>query len=131
MSHNPEIPLESFEQAYAAGLDQLPELIESEIFDTPLPLDPDSLNVEPRTFEELSPLELDIVQKTIFNKLGLTSDPDTHKIREYTTPTPPKATVPGTIKAVVYSTNIEGVFLQELVFPDFRQSWVIGPDQNI
>jgi hypothetical protein len=125
--------LRNFEYEFTKGLADLLELLELRP-EQPLAPDPFSMGFDERTLEELNPDELGIVRRSLFYNLGI----DTNKlekflVRQYSTPAPEDAKVPGEIKVDVYRTNkeVDGIFLQELTFTDDEKRWVIGPDVDI
>lgn len=118
---------EEFREAFGKGLDDLLNLLEV-AGDTPLPVDPSSMGVDERTFEELSEAEKKLAQGVIYERLGL--DPDKlpeAKVRDYTTQAPEQ----GEIQVTVFRTNNEELFLQELTFADGEKRYMLGPDQDI
>lgn len=123
--------LEVFKENFKNGLGDLLELLEISP-DAPLPPDPYSLGFDERTFEDLDRQEKEAAQEILYQQLGL--DPerlDDFKVREYISKAPDQARVPGKISVVVYRTNKEDVFLQELTFEDGEKRWVVGPDLDI
>lgn len=124
--------LEAFREKFKAGLEETLEL--AEMFQETLPIDPYSMGIEERTFEELSPEEKIIARQVIFSELGLNAENLGESIlREYITTASEDATAPGKIKVSVFKIGgeNEGIFLQELTFSDGEKRWVVGPDQNI
>lgn len=123
--------LEKFSEGFRIGLSDLLELLEVSCED-PLAIDPYSMGIDERNFEQLSAQEKAEAEKLIYEMLGLeTENLSRLKTREYVSETSGDATIPGEIKVSVFNTNIEGVYLQELVFADGEKRFVLGPDKNI
>lgn len=125
--------IEVFKSDFKEGLDELLDNAEI-LLDIPRPPDPVSMGFDERTIEELGEAERIVVKGILFERLGIDhQQPDKSRIREYITQTPPDTKFPGEIKVSVYRTTQEeeGIYLQELTFPDGEKRWVIGPNQNI
>lgn len=102
------------------------------LLDIPRPIDPSSMGFDVRTMGELTPIEKDVARQLVFQRLGI--DPnklEEYRTRQYTTFPVEDVPAPGEIKAEVYRTNTEDIFLQELTFPDGEKRWLLGPDQDI
>jgi hypothetical protein len=130
---NPEEPLHNFEAEYTAGLEQIPELIEFGMFDTPRPLDPGSLGMGDQTYDQLTSQELEIAGKVILKLLGVDKDIPESLVRKYQSQESPEPSVPGPINVTVYKTKYDnqGLVLHELAFSDMRTYWMFGPDKDI
>jgi len=97
-----------------------------------LPTDPSSLDMnDERTLEELATDEIERIRRSLYKTLNVNPQLSDTELRRYDTTAHPKASVPGKIEVIVFKTNNEGVFLQELIFQDANTRWVIGPDQDI
>lgn len=126
----PENPLFQFELALRAGLEQVEELIELGMYDEPRPLDPYSLDVGTQVFEEMTPDQLEVSKRTIFEAMGI-DGPYKEPVRRYETDSLQGEQVAGGIKATVYQTKYDGMYVQELVWGDGLRQWVLGPNINI
>ena len=128
-----EQSLRTFEYEFTRGLADVLELLEL-MPEQPLAPDPCSMGFDERTLEELDPDELAVVRGVLFSNLGVDPEKlDEAIVRQYNTPAPENAKVPGEIKVDVYKTNKEeeGIVLQELTFADGEKRWVVGPDVDI
>lgn len=119
---NPE--LVAFKEGFRVGLNETIELTAQ--FGEPLVVDPFSMGIMERTYDELTDEERAAAEQIIFAELGVSPDDlEEKKVREYVT------TVPEEIKIAVYRTARKEVFLQRLVYEDGAKHWAVGPDQNL
>lgn len=129
--------IKEFESRFSTALDELLDNA-SILLTTPMPPDPLSLGIDERTLHELTTEELNLIRRVLFSKLKVDiTDP----IRTYQTGIgaevmrPSGVMIPAhsMIQVSVFRTNreSEGLYLQELTYPDSVKGWVIGPDQNI
>ena len=86
-----------------------------------------------RIVDNLSPEEVEILRKIVFNELGVEEGNPDYVQRHYVSKGSPESPAPGDIKVTVFRTNREsdGLFLQELTFPDGQKRLVVGVDKNI
>jgi hypothetical protein len=119
--------LEAFRDELRLGFDLTFELLEEYWLGEVLPVDPFSMGIGERTFEELGEEEKNVVKQVMLMELGLDDEElEKAKVREYEDPNK-------RFRASVYRTNREdkGIFLHELVFADGEKRWAIGANKDI
>ncbi|MDP3888815.1 MAG: hypothetical protein Q8Q24_02110, partial [bacterium] len=76
--------------------------------------------------------ELKAVKEILLQELGLSEGTlEERKVRDYVSQPSKDATVPGEIRVSVYETSRDGLYFQELTFPDNQKRWMVGPDQDV
>jgi hypothetical protein len=96
------------------------------------PLDPLSLGIDEREFDELLPAEKQVIKEVIYQELGITDETKQElKVREYMSQTSRSEPTPSGVMVTVYATNKENYFLHELTLLDGEVRWMLGPDLNI
>lgn len=121
--------LHNFEATYRTGFLEFLEV--ASIIDTPMPLDPQSLAISDQSYEELDSDYKRIMEEVILGAFGVTRTTlAQYREREYMTPVPNGGEIAEQIHIIVYRTNRENVFLQELRFADGEVRFVAGPNQD-
>ncbi len=119
--------LEAFRNELKLSFDLAFELLEEHWPGEILPVDPFSMGIGERTFEELEEEERNVVEQVMFMELGLDGEElEKAKVREYEDSN-------GKFRASVYRTNREDkeIFLHKLVFTDGERRWAIGANKDI
>lgn len=119
-----EIQLEIFKEDFRRGLGDLFGYLEVAP-EEPIPPDPSSMGFDDRTLEDITDTERAELKRILFEELGV--DPNNNKdslVRSYKVEA---------LNIQVFRTNREdeGIFLQEILYPDGEKRWVVGPDRNI
>lgn len=120
----------NFKEKFKAGLKDIIDMAEQG--QSPASIDPFTMGTGEKNYEEQTTEEKKIAKQLFLSELGLEEKKlQEFIVREYSTTAPEYAIAPGEIKASVFKTNQEGVFLQRLTYTDKQEYWVVGPDQDI